>query len=213
MFENEKNSLIKTCRDISAKKLTVATWGNVSLRISENKFLITPSGMDYNSLIPEDIVLMDFEENIIEGIKKPSVEYFMHLCIYRNRKDINAVIHTHAVFSTAFALNRMPVPPVAEEMIQIIGEEIQCADYGLPGSRQLGENVAAALGNNFAVLMASHGAVCVGKDFQHALKISEVLEKTCQTIIYAKILGNPYIIPHEECEAMIDFTKNKYGQK
>ena len=157
--------------------------------------------------------MADMKGNTIDSKRKPSIEHALHRTIYRHRPDVGAVIHTHPQYSTAFAIARKDIPAVSEELIQIIGEGVKCAEYALPGTEELAANVVSALGNNNAALLANHGAVCVGGDLSDAFKVAEVLEKSAKTIIMATILGTPKVISHDECLKMQDFVKNHYGQK
>ncbi|MGC9321777.1 MAG: class II aldolase/adducin family protein [Kosmotogaceae bacterium] len=214
MNRDELASLVlDACKRMEDRGMTVGTWGNISVRVDDETFLITPSGMSYGSLKIDDIVMADMNGNTIDSKRKPSIEHALHRTIYRHRPDVGAVIHTHPQYSTAFAIARKDIPAVSEELIQIIGEGVKCAEYALPGTEELAANVVSALGNNNAALVANHGAVCVGDDLSDAFKVAEVLEKSAKTIIMATILGTPKVISHDECLKMQDFVKNHYGQK
>ena len=214
MNRDELASLVlDACKRMEDRGMTVGTWGNISVRVDDETFLITPSGMSYGSLKIDDIVMADMKGNTIDSKRKPSIEHALHRTIYRHRPDVGAVIHTHPQYSTAFAIARKDIPAVSEELIQIIGEGVKCAEYALPGTEELAANVVSALGNNNAALLANHGAVCVGGDLSDAFKVAEVLEKSAKTIIMATILGTPEVISHDECLKMQDFVKNHYGQK
>ncbi|HOI64574.1 MAG TPA: class II aldolase/adducin family protein [Mesotoga infera] len=205
--------VLDACRRMEERGMTVGTWGNISVRIDSESFLITPSGMSYGCLKTEDIVLADMKGFVIDSKRKPSIEHGLHRMIYKYRPDVGAVIHTHPQYSTAFAIARKDVPAVSEELVQIIGEGVKCAKYALPGTEELAINAVEALGNNNAVLLANHGAVCVGSTLGDAFKVAEVLEKSAKTIIMATIIGTPQVISHEECLKMQDFVRNHYGQK
>jgi L-fuculose-phosphate aldolase len=193
--------------------MTVGTWGNISVRVDDNHFLITPSGMKYSTLAEQDMVLMDMTGKIVNGIRKPSIENGLHRMIYRARSDVQSIVHTHPKFSTAFAVARKEIPAVTEELIQIIGEGVKCARYALPGTEELANNTVDALGDRNAALLANHGAVCVGASMDSAFLVAEVLEKAAQAIIFATIVGTPFVISHEECIAMREFVNHSYGQR
>jgi L-fuculose-phosphate aldolase len=214
MDRNEfANEVLQACRKMQAGGMTVGTWGNISVRISNESFLITPSGMSYDSLDIEDIVMVSMNGQTVNSKRKPSIEHSLHRMIYLARPDVGAVIHTHPQYSTAFAIAREPIPPVSEELVQIIGEGVRCANYALPGTKELADYVVEGLGKNNAVLLANHGAVCVGESLAGAFKVAEVLEKAAKTIILARIIGTPQIISHEDCSKMQDFARNHYGQR
>jgi L-fuculose-phosphate aldolase len=193
--------------------MTVGTWGNISVRVDDNHFLITPSGMKYSTLAEQDMVLLDMTGKIVNGIRKPSIENGLHRMIYRARSDVQSIVHTHPKFSTAFAIARKEIPAVTEELIQIIGEGVKCARYALPGTEELANNTVDALGDRNAALLANHGAVCVGASMDSAFLVAEVLEKAAQAIIFATIVGTPFVISHEECIAMREFVNHSYGQR
>lgn len=194
--------------------LTVETWGNISVRDPETGlFYLTPSGMPYDQIVPEDVVVMDKDMNIVEGTRKPTIEYSMHIGIMNRRPDVNAIIHTHPVDSQVFACLRQDIPPVIDEAAQLLGGTVICAKYALPGSPELAENVINALGDGAACLMANHGAVCVGADIDAAFKVSTVLEMTSKIYYKALAIGKPVVLDEEDVLFMKDFVANHYGQR
>lgn len=193
--------------------LTVETWGNISIRDRQSGLIyLTPSAMPYDTLTADDIVTVDAEGKIIEGYRKPTVEAAMHIAIMNKRNDINAVIHTHPVYSQVFACLHEDIPPVTDEAAQILGGTVKCAGYALPGSPELARNALEALGAGAACLLANHGAVCVGSDIDSAFKVGIVLEMTAQIYQMARAIGTPKIIADEYVAAMRDFIENRYGQ-
>lgn len=205
--------LLDACHGMEERGMTVGTWGNISIRVDEHHFLVTPSGMKYATLVVGDMVEMDLEGHVTAGSRKPSIEAGLHRAIFKARADVVAIIHTHPKFSTAFAIARKDIPPASEELVQIIGEGVRCAEYALPGSEELAKHAVAALGERNACLLANHGAICVGPTLERAFIVAEVLEKAAQTIIYAGIIGTPFVLSHEDCVAMQDFVTHRYGQK
>ncbi|MGN1165369.1 MAG: class II aldolase/adducin family protein [Lachnospiraceae bacterium] len=194
--------------------LTVETWGNISVRDPETGlFYLTPSGMPYDQIVPEDVVVMDKDMNIVEGTRKPTIEYSMHIGIMNRRPDVNAIIHTHPVDSQVFACLRQDIPPVIDEAAQLLGGTVICAKYALPGTPELAENVINALGDGAACLMANHGAVCVGADIDAAFKVSTVLEMTSKIYYKALAIGKPVVLDEEDVLFMKDFVANHYGQR
>ena len=213
MLENFKKTLIDACIYMAEKKLTLGTWGNISLRDPETgNIYLTPSGMDYYGCVTDDIIVYDKDLNLVCGNRRPSIEKDMHLMIMQNRKDVNVVIHTHPFYSTVFAVTEQTIPAVTEEFAQLIGNDVICAKYALPGTMELAGNALKALGDRNAVLLTSHGALCVGSNVQSAFIICEVLEKAAQVLIYSKLIGTARIIPEEEVKIMQNFVKTAYGQ-
>lgn len=194
---------------------TVETWGNISARDPEtNLVYLTPSGMDYTTIQEEDIVVLDLEGNIVEGHRKPSIELDLHLHVYQSRPEVQAVVHTHPIYSTVFSCCGEDIPMVIDEAAQVLGDVCRTAKYGLPGSKELAENCVEALGKTGnACLLRSHGAVCVGKNMDTAFKVCKVLEVTAQIYQLIRSMGANYLpIPQQYINAMWDFAQNHYGQ-
>ncbi len=212
-LQEGKKSIIRVCRDMVSLGLTVGTWGNVSIFSRENaRAVITPSGMDYAELVPEDMVTVDLEGQVTEGTRRPSIETPLHLAIYRAREDVTAVVHTHSPFATSAAVARVPLPAVVEDMAQIAGGAVEVASYAPPGSRQLADNVAAALAGRNAVLLANHGVVGVGATVDEAFRVCQVVEKTAMIYAFARLFGQPVPLSERDIEEMHRFYKTQYGQ-
>jgi L-fuculose-phosphate aldolase len=190
----EKEEVLAAARKMLEKGLVSGTAGNVSLRLKAEKsrplLAITPSSRDYSSLAPDDIQILDFNAKKVEGDLTPSVETALHIGIYRARKDVNAIIHTHSVYATAVAVAGLAIPPILEEQVIYLGGEIRCAVYAPSGTPELAKNAVATLGNSNAVLLANHGAVGTGKDITDAFHAAELLEKAAQIYFYALATGN-----------------------
>jgi L-fuculose-phosphate aldolase len=194
--------------------LVVGTWGNVSYRVShEDLAAITPSGMPYDALMPRDIVVVDLKGNVVEGERKPSTELELHLAIYRARPEVCAVMHTHSVFASAMAAARMPIPPMVEDLAQIIGGEVPVAEYGPAGSRELAGKVVEALGESNAVLLANHGMVGVGVDLEEAFNVCQIVEKAAQIYLWASLAGTPVALSRSEVVKLRKDYLTVYGQQ
>jgi len=211
-----KQLIVDTGIEMIQKGITVGTWGNISARDAESGLIyISPSGMDYLSIKPQHIVVMNGELEIIDGEAEPSIEKHMHAAVYRERVDANAVIHTHPTYSTVFGVTGTPLEAVSEDFVQIVGDRVEIGEpYQLPGTPELGETAVKGLGKNNAVLLPGHGALSCGKDLRTALKVSLVLEKNAQIFLFAKLLGGDIrTFSMAEIEAMQSFAKNHYGKK
>lgn len=195
--------------------LTVETWGNISMRDPETGLIyLTPSGMPYDTIDRDDVVVMNSDIQVVEGKRKPTIEAGMHIKILNARPEMNAVIHTHPVASQVFALLHQDIPPVIDEAAQLLRGTVKCAAYALPGTDELADNVVEALGSEVtAVLMANHGAVCVGADIDAAFKVCTVLEMTSEIYYRALSIGKPEPIAEPLVKAMVDFVQNEYGQR
>jgi L-fuculose-phosphate aldolase len=193
--------------------LTVGTWGNISFRDSETGLIyIKPSGMVYEDITADDVVVMNSDMEVVWGTRKPSIEFGLHISIMNARSDVNSVIHTHPIYSSAFAMTLQEIPGISEDFVQIVGNKVICAEYALPGTMDLANNVVKGLGERNAVLIPNHGTVCVGTSIEGALKICHVVEKSAQIYILAKSIGTPQIISDADIEAMQNFARNHYGQ-
>lgn len=196
--------------------LVAGTWGNVSVRLRQERqarMVITPSGMDYFKLNPEDMVAVDLETLVPHGRWKPSVETPLHAAIYLARPEIGAIVHTHSTFACAVAAARKEIPPVLDEMVQIAGGSIRVADYGLPGSAQLVKAALSALEGRSAALMANHGAICLGRTVDEALLTALVVEKTAQVFIQSQLIGGAVALNQDEIQTMRTFFLTEYGQQ
>jgi len=191
--------------------LVARTWGNISIRVDETHMLITPSGRSYEDLTPEDIVLVNYHTSKHEGTIKPSSEKELHCEIYRTRKNIHAVIHTHQMNASTVAAAHREVPPILDDMAQIIGPTVRVADYALPSTKKITKKTVKALKGRNAALMANHGAVCIGRDLEEAFVVCQVLEKACKAFIEAEFLGGAKSINKFEAHLMHQIYIRKYS--
>jgi len=212
-YLNERNEVLNCARKIYKSGLVTGTWGNASVRVVDEEIMvITPSGMDYNLMEAQDMVVVDFAGRVVEGQYRPSTELPLHLRIYQQRADINAVVHVHSTYALSFAVARKNIPVILEETAQVIGHEIELAEYAHCGTELLADNVIKALGNNKkAVLLANHGLVALGKDIAEALKICFIAEKTAMVAINASSLGAIYALADEDV-LLLNRKFKSYGQ-
>ena len=208
-----RQKIVDAGNTMMALHLTVGTWGNISIRDVETGLIyIKPSGIPYEEIREEDIVVMNEKLEIVWGHRKPSIEHHFHIAILNARKDVNAVIHTHPIYSSAFGATGVDIPGISEDFVQIVGYLDTSCKYALPGTPEPAKHVVEALGDRYAVLVPNHGTVCVGADIPSALKVAHVVEKSAQVYIYAKMLGTPNIISQEDMRAMQLFARDHYGQ-
>ncbi len=188
--EKYKKLIVDTGRELYKQNLTFGTWGNISVLDPETDLIyIKPSGIDYNEIKLEDVIVVDKKGKIIEGFRKPSIEMPMHLSIYNARKDVRAIVHYHPIYSSVLAVMGFSLPGICEDFVQIVGEKVLCAKYALPGSDELSKNTVASLGNRKAVFLLNHGTLCVGKDMKEAMKVCYVVEKTAHIYVLSKNVG------------------------
>jgi L-fuculose-phosphate aldolase len=208
-----KQQILKGGERLLKEGLVARTWGNISIRVDETHMLITPSGRPYEELTLDDIVLVDYHSSKYEGVVKPSSEKELHCEIYRTRKEIHAVIHTHQMNASTVAAAQREVPPILDDMAQLIGPSVRVADYALPSTKKITKKTVKALKGRNAALMANHGAVCVGRDLDEAFVVCQVLEKACKAFIEAEFLGGAKSINKFEAHLMHQFYLRKYSAK
>lgn len=207
-----RHELLNTVQKMCGERLVLGTWGNVSAR-EDDFFWITPSGMDYSLLTTDDLVRVDLASGKDEGRWKPSSEWRLHAAIYRQRPDCKAIVHTHSVYATAFAVARTPIPPVVEELAQVVGGSVEVAEYALAGTWQLAENAVRALGGKTAVLLANHGLVGAAATLTEALKVCEIVEKAAQVALLACLLGPATSLSAGDVNRLRSFYLTSYGPK
>lgn len=204
-----RKEIIKISRKLSVLGLTTATWGNVSVRTGEDKFLITPSGIDYEALQPEDIVKVNPDLSF-EGRRKPSTELKLHAEIYRNKKNVKAVVHTHSTFACSFAIAGESLPPVLEELAQVVGGSVDCTAYAKAGTWELAEKAVKTLGNKKGVFLANHGTVGVGRNLKEAFKVCVVVERAAKATIFGRVLGKINVISEDDVAELRKFYTEEY---
>ena len=216
MWESEKKAVIEAAQEMAKKGLVVGTAGNVSLRLKDPSgrelLAITPSGRYYDSLRVDDIVVVDFGGQRIEGELKASIETVMHIEVYKARKKVNAVVHAHPAFCSVIAVVGMDIPPLIDEQVIYIGGEIKVAEYALPGTPELAKNAVAALGPRNAVILANHGVLSVGRDMREALTICELAEEMAKIYVSSLSLGKVNQLPAEVVELEKAFFASVYGE-
>ncbi len=180
-----KNIVIKAGHELLKAGLIVRTWGNISCRIDDKTFVITPSGKAYDTLTPDDIVLVNISDLSYDGDVKPSSEKGIHASCYQLRPDVNFVIHTHQKNASVISTLGIDINKIPEEYQALIGKDIPCASYGLPGQPKLREGVIGAINRSEsrAVIMKHHGAVCMGTSYEDAFAVAEALEDICERFI------------------------------
>ena len=216
MWEVQKMEVLEIARRMDEKGLVVGTSGNVSQRFREpdgrELIAITPSGRRYDTMKAGDIVLVDLEGQRVEGELAPSIETMLHVGIYKARRKVCAVVHTHAVFGSTIAVTGKEIPSLLDDQVTLLGGEIKVAAYALPGSPELARNAVAALGSRNAVVLANHGTLTVGRNLREAFENCELLEKTARVYIQAMCLGALTPVPAEMAEVEKVFFAAVFGE-
>lgn len=209
-----RESVITATRAMSRSGLVVGTSGNVSVRASDNEILITPSGLPYERMGPEDLALVDLEGNLLGGPLAPSVETPMHLGIYAARPEVASIVHTHARYSTVLACLGIEIPPVHYMLAELSDEgRVPIAEYAVYGSRRLAENASRALGGvHRACLLQNHGAITVGDSPEEALTRTEILEEMAEIFYHARLAGDPILLSGSQIRETTGKMAAGYGR-
>lgn len=191
--------------------LTRGTGGNLSVLDREKGyFAISPSGIGYYDIKPEDVAIMDTKGNIIEAKRKPSSEWDMHRIFYDQRDDIDAIVHTHTTFAATVSCMNWDLPAV-HYLVAMGGVDVRCAKYATFGTKQLALNAFEAMRDRKACLLANHGLLVGSSDLANAISATESLEFCCELYTRTKSMGEPVILPLDEMERMLVEFK-WYGQ-
>lgn len=214
VFEQLRLDVIRIGIEMLEKGLTIGTGGNISARCPDGEnFLITPSGMPYNLLKPEDIVMVNLATGATEGIRKPSIELHLHWKTLVTRPDVGGVVHVHSPIASALAAAHRPLPVILDVCAFNFKGQVEVADYGMSGSEQLADNVVRALGQRNAVLMSNHGSLAVGKDVKVALDRCELLEKASYAYLLSQSVGGAVALSDDTVAALLGGIGKTYGQQ
>ena len=206
-----RQEVIDTALAMSREGLSPGTSGNVSAR-AEDGMLITPSGMAYEDLLPDDIVFVDAQGEPAPGARAPSSEWRFHLAAFGARKDAEAVVHTHSLSATALACARKPIPAFHYMVAVAGGADIPLAEYATFGTRDLADAVAAALNDRKACLMANHGQIATGASLSDALALAREVETLAAQYVTALQVGPPHLLDDAEMARVLKRFKS-YGQQ
>jgi L-ribulose-5-phosphate 4-epimerase len=194
----------------------LVTWtsGNVSGRDPQTGYVvIKPSGVRYEALTPENMVVLDPNGQVLEGDLRPSVDAPTHLYVYRQRPDVLGMVHTHSTFATAFAAAGRPIPVYLTAIADEFGGPIPVGAYAQIGEEQIGEEIVRSIGASCAILLKSHGVFTIGPSVSAAVKAAVMTEDVARTVYYALQLGQPDEIPPDEVARGYERYVSQYGQR
>ncbi len=210
MYEQERQAVIDAGRKLHDYRLISLSGGNVSLRLGDH-FLVTPSGMGYEGLVPSDICVVDREGNLIDGARRPSVDSVALLHIFKEKPEVNAIIHTHQVYATAIGLVQDQLPAAVTTLINATLGPVNVAPYSSAASLDMGVKTVEHIGESRAVILKNHGVVTVGSSLKEALYAAVYLEDAAKTYCVARMMGEPAeLTPPQIQEAVAVFED--YGQ-
>jgi len=200
-YDELKQEVVSSCRELVRLGLTAGTSGNVSIRPpGEGCIVVSPSSVPYETMTADDVCIVDLDSgDQVEGGRNPTSELLMHLAVYRARSDAGAVIHAHTLHTTALSLLGRGVPPIMDEQIGLLGGEIALCPHMLPGSEALAAAVVEHLGDRRAVILAHHGMLGCGRDARQALAVCHAADRLAQVYLLAlgAGLGEPALLPEE----------------
>ncbi len=238
-----RQEVVEAGLTLAHSSMTIGTYGNISQRVDEKYIAITPSGRDYEQLTAADIVVTDLDGEVQKSIVanaeqencvkdtvsnegndgndgnvavslRPSSELPLHLEIYKTFPEARAIVHTHSVYASALAVAHKDLPPVIEDLTQIVGGAVRCTEYTIAGTKLLGQKAVEAMqGGRSAALLANHGAVCWGRNLKEALATAQILEKAAQIYCVAHSFGTPFPLNEKTVNTLHDFYLNHYSKR
>lgn len=184
-----REAVLAAAKKMLAEGLVEGTSGNISGRLPDGLVCLTPSSVPYDTMTLEDLVVVDLDGTVVEGDRSPTTEKDLHLSALRRYPELGAVIHTHAVYATMFALAHEPIPAVIEEVVVYLGGEVPCCAYRGTGTAELGDEVADHLADRGAALVANHGLVTCASSPEKALHNAALVERTAKIVWGARAMG------------------------
>lgn len=201
--------------ELPRNQLVVWTAGNISARVpGADLLVIKPSGVSYDELTPESMVVCDLDANLVEGDHSPSSDTAAHAYVYKHMPEVGGVVHTHSDYATAWAARREPIPCVLTMIGDEFGGEIPIGPFALIGDDSIGRGIVETLRNSRsrAVLMANHGPFTIGRDAREAVKAAVMVEDVARTVHLARLLGDPVPIAQADIDKLYYRYQNIYGQ-
>ncbi len=214
MLENLRKELHWLHQELPKNNLVAWTSGNISARDQDTGLVvIKPSGVRYEDLTPEKMVIVDLDGNVVETDLQPSSDTATHLYIYRRRQDVGGIAHTHSTFATAFAAVGQPILPNLTAICDEFGGPIPVGKFALIGGEEIGREIIRAIGDSKAILMKNHGVFTIGKTAAEALKSAVMVEDAARTMYYAFQLGDPVEIDQQDVAKLHQRYMEEYGQR
>ncbi|HBX79638.1 MAG TPA: L-ribulose-5-phosphate 4-epimerase [Propionibacteriaceae bacterium] len=202
--------------ELTRNGLVVWTAGNVSARVpGHDLMVIKPSGLSYDELTPESMVVCDLEGTVVDGDRAPSSDTAAAAYVYRHMPEVGGVVHTHSTYACAWAARAEPIPCVLTMMADEFGGDIPVGPFALIGDDSIGRGIVETLrgSNSRAVLMAGHGPFTIGKDARDAVKAAVMLEDVARSVHISRQLGEPRRIAQSDVDSLFDRYQNVYGQR
>ena len=207
-----KEELISICDQLYRKELVKLGEGNMSLRVpGKDEMVITPTGNNYDNLLANNMVHINFKGENFDSPLEPASEYFLHRDFYLARPKINCVVHTHSPYTSILAVLHYSLPVLFEEMALFLGGGVNCSEYAPAGTELLPQAALTAMGNQNAIILANHGVVIVGKSSEYCVKAAVIIEKMSKIYVQAKEIGTVKTISRENQEKFLEIFRGKYS--
>lgn len=213
LLKELRNQVCEANKALKDNNLVLWTSGNVSARDPETGYVvIKPSGVLFDDLTAESIVVVDLDGKVIEGDYKPSVDTASHLYVYRHRDDVNGIVHTHSAYATSFAITGEPLEIYTTTSAAVFGGPIPISDFATIGEEEIGQEIVEKIGDSTAILIRNHGVFTIGPDYKSALKTSIVLEETAQSVHYAMCREKIEPLSEDVIKKGYEIYNDTYGQ-
>ncbi len=209
-----RQKVIETCLWLTKMGLVMGTWGNVSVRLADGNILITPSKVSYEKMQPEDLVVLSPEGKTVKGFRMSTSEREIHRGVLNARHDVNAVIHSHSAYAMACCAIEGGIPPLSEEMAQLLGGGIPISSQFVPSEKhvELGKEITRCIGNANAILIRNHGPVCLGRSLDEAKVCAQVVEKSAKIYLHLRAAGEMNVIEDQWVKAGRIYFTDAYGK-
>lgn len=213
MLEKLKKEVCIANKQLVKNNLVMWTSGNVSARDPETNYIvIKPSGVLFEELTPEKMVVVDIDGNTIEGNLKPSVDTTSHIYVYKHMSEVNSIVHTHSPYATSFAVRGEKLPIYTTTSAAVFGGSIPVSNFAYIGEDEIGREIIENIGESPAILLRSHGIFTIAKDVLSAIKYAVILEETAQVVYLSLLRGEIDPLPEDVIKKGYEIYKNTYGQ-
>ena len=217
MLAELRAEVVKVGMEALDRGVVHGTAGNMSVRDRKTELIaISPSGMPYPTVTPADVVIVDVDGRVVDGIRKPSSETPLHTMVMKHFPEVGAILHTHSHYSTVVSCIRDELPPILTEVCCAVGPRVPVTRYGLTGTPDLGDSVLEVMEPGMkAVILRNHGLICFGRDFAETLGIAEIVEEAARVYVHALAANGgrePILVPAEHIPEMRDRFLATYGQ-
>jgi len=214
ILEELRSHVLQTALLLPKYNLVWMAGGTVCARDPQTGYVVvTPSGLDYERLTPDDMIVTDMDMSLVEGKYRPSVALNLWIGFMRLRSELNAVVHTHSPYATAFSIVYQPIPVITETMADWFGQSVPVTRYLSVEDPEFPTLPVKVMGDGYAVLLGNHGPITVGKTLEQALERAVTLEEAARTYSIARTISAPVALTDDEARASFDYYHNRYGQR